>query len=249
MPARTADWSQAPAMPVPSNPKFKDLRGKKFGRLEPIELLATNGANSPTPCSRTMWRCRCECNSLTAVRASHLTGGKQVSCGCHQAEIRGDAQRTHGESHYPNGEDKQTVEYTAWMMMRARCNNPNDKRFDRYGGRGIQVCDRWENGEDGLGGYECFLADMGRKPSPKHSIDRYPDNDGNYEPGNCRWANYNQQARNRSDTVRVSYNGEVMALADACEKIGARYPLVRDRMHRGWSFERAASEPAHWRGR
>lgn len=238
---KSVNWDAVAPIPIPTNPRFADLRGRKYGRLSPVELLAIRKSH-PT------WRCRCDCGKVTAVRSDHMKSGRQVSCGCHQAEIRGNAQRTHGESHYPNGENKQTAEYTAWMMMRARCNNPNAKRFDRYGGRGIRVCYRWETGEGGLGGYECFLADMGRKPSPKHSIDRYPDNDGNYEPGNCRWANYNQQARNRSDTVIVESDGESISLADACEELGVSYRRVRGRMDRGWSFQRAVSEPVHWRG-
>ena len=89
------------------------------------------------------------------------------------------------------------AEYRAWANMKQRCNNPKDKDYKDYGGRGIKVCDRW------LHNFENFLADMGKRPSPQHSIDRYPNNDGNYEPSNCRWATQIEQAQNRRKSHKV----------------------------------------------
>lgn len=170
------------------------------------------------------------------------------SCGCYQAEIRGQAQHQHGDSYYPNGSAKQSAEYTAWLGLKDRCLNPSNASYDNYGGRGICVAPRWLNGEDGVSGYKCFLRDMGRKPSPDHQIDRYPNNDGNYEPNNCRWALPGQQQRNRRDTIWVTVDGQRLSLADACEKIGVSYRRTRDRMWRGWTFDRAISEAVNWRG-
>jgi hypothetical protein len=101
-----------------------------------------------------------------------------------------DWRRKHGEGNRP-----WTPEYRAWCDLRARCNNPNFKQWADYGGRGIKVCDRWAS-------YAAFLADMGRRPSPKHSIDRWPNPDGDYEPGNCRWATRKEQRHNRRSSTR-----------------------------------------------
>jgi len=92
--------------------------------------------------------------------------------------------------------------------MKDRCNNPNHKSYKDYGGRGIKVCERWSNGEDGLSGYECFILDVGKRPSNKHSIDRYPDNDGDYGPHNFRWATRFQQNTNqRRKTPKLVHAG------------------------------------------
>lgn len=118
--------------------------------------------------------------------------------------------------------------------MMGRC---ADQSNHLYGGRGIRVAEPWKS-------FRAFLADMGECPSPKHSIDRWPNTDGHYEPGNCRWATAKQQTRNTRRTVRVDYNGQRMALADACELSGLPYSTVIQRLRRlGWTPDRALSEP------
>jgi len=98
----------------------------------------------------------------------------------------------HGHGGDPRNGVRPSVEYQAWIAMRVRCSKPSYKNYARYGGRGISVCDRWQTS------FVLFLSDMGMRPSSRHSIDRYPDSDGNYEPGNCRWATPDQQTRNQS---------------------------------------------------
>lgn len=126
-----------------------------------------------------------------------------------------------------HGESKhwQTAEYRAWMGMRARCRNPRRACYARYGGRGITICDRWEV-------YENFLADMRRKPSPTHSLDRR-DNDVGYTPDNCRWATPLEQSQNRRHVTRVSIGGVSLLLREWAERLGVRMPVIWLRIHRG----------------
>lgn len=114
-------------------------------------------------------------------------------------------------------------EYNSWVQMRQRCNNPNDKKFRLYGGRGIKVCERWND-------FANFLADMGPRPSPGHSIDRYPDNMGNYEPGNCRWATPMEQANNRPGNRLIAIDGETITIAEASRRTGIHKSTIRSRL-------------------
>jgi hypothetical protein len=130
------------------------------------------------------------------------------------------------------------AEYRAWQTMRLRCTVPTNSRYADYGGRGIKVCERW------LNSVEAFIADMGPKPSPKHELDRYPDNDGNYEPGNCRWATRSENDRNRRSNRMIECDGEALTLAAWAELSGVNAVTIADRIDRGWPAERAVFEPA-----
>jgi hypothetical protein len=147
-----------------------DLTGQKFGRFTVI-ARAENGVGYPM----TRWLCQCECGTVKAVAAHHLKAGAIVSCGC----------RYHRDSGI-----NMTPTYRSWHAMKQRCRDPNDTSYDRYGGRGITVCERWINS------FENFKADMGERPKGK-TLDRYPDKNGNYQPDNCRWATPVEQAANR----------------------------------------------------
>lgn len=124
------------------------------------------------------------------------------------------------------------VEYHAWQEMKRRCYNPRHRNFDRYGGRGIAVCDEWMNDS------AQFLADMGPKPGPKYSLDRI-DVDGPYCPSNCRWATSEEQSRNRSDTHHLTFRGETMCLVDWARRVGMSPNTIRYRLDRGWTTEQA----------
>ncbi len=137
----------------------------------------------------------------------------------------------HGHTRGGAGGKLPTKEYIAWAGMNNRCFNPNWDHYDRYGGRGITVCAEWRHD------FEAFLAYVGPAPSKRHSIDRWPDRDGDYKPGNVRWTTAQQQARNRDTSVVVQYNGERMLLMEACEKTGLAPTTVRQRKHMGWPEE------------
>ena len=128
-----------------------------------------------------------------------------------------------------------TPEYRAWCLMIMRCTNPATKSFKHYGARGVSICSRWRQ-------FENFFADMGRKPSPTHSLDRI-NNNGDYEPSNCRWATSRQQQANRRSNRPITAFGETMNMQDWCRRIGINQATFWCRLDRGWSAERAVSEP------
>lgn len=158
----------------------------------------------------------CDCGAEKEMCISNVALGKSTSCGCFAYAATGDRARTHGLS--------KTPEYAVWARMITRCTNPRASRYDRYGGRGISVCERWRT-------FENFLADMGKRPAGM-TIER-EDVDGNYEPGNCRWATKREQHWNKSTSNFVEYNGERRCVAEWCERTGIPYTTFIQRLRRG----------------
>jgi len=182
--------------------------GKRFGRL-----VVSSGPHKG-PHGR-LYECQCDCGKSSFVRPDHLVDGATQSCGCLRTEQQRNAKRKGPVA---------TATRKCWSSMRRRCNNPRAVGYRNWGGRGITVCERWAV-------YENFLADMGERPSLRHSIDRI-DNDGNYEPGNCRWATQEQQKNNRRNTVFVVDNGERKPLATYVAERGL-VATLRDCLVRG----------------
>lgn len=133
-----------------------------------------------------------------------------------------------------------TPEYRNWLAMKARCNYPNAHKYADYGGRGIKVCERWNHS------FANFFADMGTRPTPRAEIDR-KDNNGHYEPDNCRWSNRKQQNNNKRDTCFVTIDGETLSLKAWCVRLGRNYNSVAGRVFQyGWEPKRALLEPPRW---
>lgn len=200
-----------------------DLSGQRFGRL--VAIAYDSGRHE--------WRCRCDCGSETFVHVHALRSGKQVSCGCFRRS-RPAHNRTHNRT--------LTTEYRTWRAMKRRCLNPNASQFAYYGGRGITICQRW------IDSFEAFLADMGPKPSPKHTLDRHPDPNGPYEPGNCRWATQSEQVTNSRTALRLTHAGITDTAAGWGRRLGMKATVICGRLFHGWSVERALTEPIHYRG-
>ena len=195
-----------------------------FGRLRAIAIAGVSHSG------RTLWKCLCDCGAEKIVRAADLRSGRTKSCGCLARELRLVSKVTHGES-------GKTPEYKAWVDLIYRCENPKNNRYQFYGGKGIAVCERWRSS------FENFLADMGRKPSKSHSIDRI-DNDRGYEPANCCWADKKQQSRNRSCVVLIEKNGIKKCMAEWSEETGIPLGTIWWRINRlHWSHVRSITEP------
>lgn len=178
---------------------------------------------------------RCECGTDWTIRCGNFK--RTRSCGCYHNGACGRTTRIHGTK-------RRSPEYSVWINMRLRCYHEKAAGYSHYGGRGIKVCDRWLYGEDGLRGFPCFLADMGKRPSDDHSIERL-DTNGNYEPKNCCWATQTVQMRNTRRKMVFQWKGRSMKLIDICEMEGARYKFVRERIQRyGFSMERAVTTPS-----
>lgn len=127
-------------------------------------------------------------------------------------------------------------EYAVWIALRQRCLNPKNAAYKNYGGRGVSVYHGWDK-------FENFLEDVGRRPTNKHTIDRYPNNDGNYEPGNVRWATRKQQVENRRNSITLMVGEKILTLKEVADKFNVRYQTIMARYQRGWGVDRIINSP------
>jgi len=203
-----------------------NLLGVRFGRLLVVGHLASQR-------QQRRWLCSCDCGKRVVATTSQLRrkDGKK-SCGCLHREIV----RRLATKHNQCG----TRLYRCWAGVKRRCKNRNDAAWARYGGRGIRVCEEWEN-------YEPFMSwAIKNGYRDDKEIDRI-DNDGNYEPSNCRWATRSEQVLNRSDNRRIEYRGEKRTMKEWALLVGLNYDALRGRIDRGWSIRRALTTPADLR--
>jgi hypothetical protein len=196
----------------------QDLPGHRFHKLTVVSLafMSERGAH---------WICKCDCGNECTVTTEKLRHRKRNSCGCDKA-------KTHG--HTIGGS---SPTHMSWKSMIARCSQPSNPAYPYYKKLGIEVCERWRT-------FENFLADMGERPSLQHSIDRHPNQTGDYEPGNCRWATKREQANNRITNKMFSYKGEEITFAELARRTGLSKEMLRHRLLRaGWSLEDAINAP------
>jgi hypothetical protein len=205
------------------HPRFRarvariDISGQRFGSLVALEDLGTTDGKQGDH----RWRCQCDCGRTHVVYGVHLRFGRIRSCGnkC---------------PHHPRRPQKHGGDRTLlslWRNMLSRCENQSNSRFASYGGRGISVCAEWHV-------FERFCLDMGPRPSREHSLDRV-NNDGNYEPGNCRWATRLEQQRNMRSNRLLTWDGETLTLSAWAERAGLSGTVLATRLRRGWSMGEA----------
>jgi len=207
------------------HPRVVALDGQRFGMLLVLQYIGVRKESA-------FWKCACDCGQLTEVSSLNLRQGHTKSCGC--------LGRQGFESH---GNLGRPPEYFVWLGMLSRCYCLGNGSFNDYGGRGIVVCESWRKS------FPAFYRDMGQRPTPQHSIDRFPNVNGNYEPGNVRWALPSQQGRNKRSNHLIEFRGKSMCLIEWEEETGIPSHVIRKRLGRGWSISQALTQPRRSNGK
>jgi len=201
--------------------KVIDLTGQQFGRLTVIKRVENDKYD------RTQWLCKCDCGHNIITKSYYLRSGDTQSCGCLKKELVSKRFYIHG--HTINHDSSNT--YETWSHMIQRCNNPNNKRYKDYGGRGIKVCEKWTK-------FEGFLQDMGKRPEVM-TLDRV-DNDGDYCKENCKWSTRKEQQRNTRKNRLITINGITKCIAEWCDFFQKPYYKVQQRIKKyNWTPEEA----------
>lgn len=201
-------------------PNIIDLTGQRFGRLTVVRFQGRQN-------EQTFWLCQCDCGKTTKTSTSRLRSGQTKSCGCYNLEMSRVKNTKHGQS--------KSRLYRIWRDMIGRCRSKKNKR---YGGRGIKVCDEWENSFES---FACWAIQNGY--SDELTIDR-KDNNKNYSPDNCKWSTAKEQANNRSNNHVCTINGVSKTLTEWAEQFNINYAIIRDRINElGWDVEEAITTP------
>lgn len=210
--------------------RFKDITGRKFGRLTAVKRIGRDKWN------HWLWEFNCDCGTAIIRPSSAITTRNPTthSCGCLARETtRGNRARTHGLS--------KTKEHNAWISMRQRCLNPKNPAFKGYGGRGITVCHRWNS-------FQNFISDMGRAPSPSHSIERRNNNDA-YTPDNCYWTTQVVQCNNQRKNRFLTHNNQTLSVSQWSKLLGIATQTLFQRLDRGWPVDRVLTPFKFLQGR
>ena len=202
--------------------------GERFGRLVVM-------ASAVSEKGRSRLLCLCDCGTKKTVAMKDLKSGNTKSCGCLRYELSSKRILARCLRHGHATDAGETPTYRTWHSMINRCTNKNSSIYSRYGAQGISVCERWMR-------FENFLADMGERPDG-HSIDRYPDNEGNYGPGNCRWATPKQQTANRKCSHKLQAEGKTQTIGEWATEKGLPYIQLHRRLSKGWPVDRALNKP------
>jgi len=206
-----------------------DLTGRRFTRL--LVLYDTGERKN----GRVIWRCKCDCGNEVDIRTHDLTSGHTKSCGCYNRECAAEVRTVHGMSR----RGKQHPVYWIWSAMLQRCENQNHKYYKCYGGRGITVCDEWHDAQVFI---DWALANGWQKGL---TLDRI-DNNGNYEPDNCRWVTRKEQARNRRSNRLITFDGKTQTMAQWAEEVNVKDKVLWDRINvLHWPIERVLTEPVN----
>lgn len=209
-------------------PSFlQDLSGQKFGRLIVLGMSERRTASRGGICI-----CQCECGNVKEIPSLSLKNGSVVSCGCYNKEVNRKKNTKHGHDLH----ETKSLTYKSWDKMIQRCCNPNAHEYKYYGAKGVSVCAEWRD-------FATFLKDMGERPSREYSIDRI-DCTGNYEPGNCRWADRKTQGNNTRRNIYYDYKGEKKTAAELARIAGVKYNTMKVRLQKqGLTAEQAVLLP------
>ncbi len=199
---------------MPSGGILENLAGREFNDLTVISFIGFGSSH------KAVWECLCKCGNTIKVKANSLKTGNTKSCGCRL--------KPHGRSGTP--------EHNAWLSMLKRCYTDTTASFSIYGARGIKVCERWRES------FVNFFADMGPRPSSQHSLDRI-DNNGDYEPQNCRWATRSEQMINRRMTPLITHDGLTLSAAEWSSRTGLCRKIISLRIRKGWTVHDALTTP------
>lgn len=219
---RAGRWRSCGCAVVTHGETRKRIASVEVGTV--VGMLTVVEPATPGPGGAARWSCLCECGTRTVKRASELKCLHAVNCGC-------------------AGRCDRAGMYHLWRGMIARCENPNYPSYHNYGGRGIGVCREWADS------FDRFLADVGMRPTPAHSLDRYPDNNGDYRPGNVRWATAAEQAVNKRSNRLITVDGDTRPLCEWADRLGCSPLVIACRIDKlGWPEKKAVTEPVRpWR--